>query len=344
MRGSYPQCIVHQPPRKARARNSPPWRRPSWSMPWPTPGEMCHSDRHLQRGEALRRMHQRLHRDQRVLVAMHQQHRRPCCDFGGELVRGRRPRQPPACRNSRRSPSARPRGASRHAATSWCLGKSRPAPAPRAASLQRASSASRKSLSTGAAMLTPAQRSPGSRKVSGNHSRPIGAWPHGRGACGETKAASGSSAGPGPANVDQVVAVGAVAVQENDELLGRCPERGSIRGPSRSAIAFSFSLAFFASASPFSACFCLPGCDRHHVALLHRVIIGPQQMRRHAAPRPPGLGHLGQRLGVRPLAQAEGDARRIPARRGRRRERHRNGRGRTADRCRRSTARCRAAR
>ena len=34
-------------------------------------------------------------------------------------------------------------------------------------------------------------------------------------------------------------------------------------------------------------------------------------MRRHAAPGPPGLGHLGERLGVRPLAQAEGDARRF---------------------------------
>ena len=32
-------------------------------------------------------------------------------------------------------------------------------------------------------------------------------------------------------------------------------------------------------------------------------------MRRHTAPWPPGLGHLGERLGVRPLAQAEGDAR-----------------------------------
>ena len=34
-------------------------------------------------------------------------------------------------------------------------------------------------------------------------------------------------------------------------------------------------------------------------------------MRRHPAPGPPGLGELRQRLGVRPLAQAEGDARRF---------------------------------
>ena len=34
-------------------------------------------------------------------------------------------------------------------------------------------------------------------------------------------------------------------------------------------------------------------------------------MRRHAAPGPPGLSHFGERLGVRPFAQAEGDARRF---------------------------------
>ena len=32
-------------------------------------------------------------------------------------------------------------------------------------------------------------------------------------------------------------------------------------------------------------------------------------MRRHATPGPPGLGHFGECLGVRALAQAEGDAR-----------------------------------
>src|SRR5664280_1463327 len=46
---------------------------------------------------------------------------------------------------------------------------------------RRVSSASRKLLSAGAAWLTPAQRSPGSRNVSGNHSRPLGACPQGRG-------------------------------------------------------------------------------------------------------------------------------------------------------------------
>ena len=59
-------------------------------------------------------------------------------------------------------------------------------------SLRRASSASRKRSSTGAALLTPSQRSFGVRKVRSNHCRPIGAWPQGSGACGETKAVSGS--------------------------------------------------------------------------------------------------------------------------------------------------------
>src|SRR5882672_11173387 len=48
--------------------------------------------------------------------------------------------------------------------------------------------------------------------------------------------------------------------------------------------------------------------NRHHVALLHRVIISPEQMRRHAAPGPPGLRKFRERLGVRPLTQAESDA------------------------------------
>ena len=49
-------------------------------------------------------------------------------------------------------------------------------------SFRRASSASRKALRLGAAACTPSQRSPGMRKPSGNHSRPTGAWPQGRGA------------------------------------------------------------------------------------------------------------------------------------------------------------------
>jgi hypothetical protein len=58
--------------------------------------------------------------------------------------------------------------------------------------LRRASSASTKCSSTGPALLTPSQRSFGARVNSGNHWRPVGAWPHGSGACGETKAVSGN--------------------------------------------------------------------------------------------------------------------------------------------------------
>ena len=51
-----------------------------------------------------------------------------------------------------------------------------------------------------------------------NHSRPVGDCPQMRGACGETNAVSGRSVLPGAADVDQVVAVGAIAVQEHDDV------------------------------------------------------------------------------------------------------------------------------
>src|SRR4029078_1266124 len=38
------------------------------------------------------------------------------------------------------------------------------------------------------------------------------------------------------------------------------------------------------------------------------MIVGPKQMRCHAAPRPPGLGDLGERLGVRAFAQTKSKA------------------------------------
>ena len=74
------------------------------------------------------------------------------------------------------------------------------------------------------------------------------------------------------------------------------------------------------------------------------MIVGPQQMRGHPAPRPPGLA----RASSSPWRRAAcADRRRgapPPARRDRRPARRRHCRGRTADRCRRSTGRCRAAR
>ena len=48
------------------ARNSPPWRRPSWSMPWPIPGRDVPFDRHFERRQALGRMKQRLNRNELV--------------------------------------------------------------------------------------------------------------------------------------------------------------------------------------------------------------------------------------------------------------------------------------
>src|SRR6185369_17039778 len=66
----------------------------------------------------------------------------------------------------------------------------------------RLSSLSRKRSSAGAALLMPTQRSFGSRKVNANHCRPTGACPHGSGA----------------AELDEIVAVGAIAVEQHDQL------------------------------------------------------------------------------------------------------------------------------
>ena len=82
----------------------------------------------------------------------------------------------------------------------------------------------------------------------------------------------------------------------------------------------------------------------HAFALLHRAVIAPPQMRRRAAQRTPRFGERRHLLRRRARLQAEADLDALPARRGRRPARHRHGRGRTADRRRRSTARCRAAR
>ena len=117
----------------------------------------------------------------------------------------------------------------------------------------------------------------------------------------------------------------------------RCPS--AARAADRRVQPFFDFLVALSSASACLRC----RLNRRRVAPLDHAIIGPQQMRRHPAPRPPGFGER-ELLRVRPLAQAEARCARLPARRGRRPARHRHGRGRTADRCRRSTARCRAAR
>ena len=71
----------------------------------------------------------------------------------------------------------------------------------------------------------PRTSSPGSRKVRLNHCRPMGAAPQGSGACGETKAACGKARRPFAPEADQIVAVGAIAVQEHDQLARRAASR-----------------------------------------------------------------------------------------------------------------------
>ena len=109
-------------PLNRRAKNSPPWRKPSASMPWPMPGGQMPFDRHAERGQPLRRLEQRLRRNEVVAVAVDEQHRRARFYLGGEGFDVRRPAARPRGRNSRRSPQATRRGAARHAAPSWCPG------------------------------------------------------------------------------------------------------------------------------------------------------------------------------------------------------------------------------
>src|SRR5262249_15476445 len=51
--------------------------------------------------------------------------------------------------------------------------------------------------------------------------------------------------------------------------------------------------------------------NRHHVPLLHCMIVSPEQMRCHAAPRTPDLRHFCESLGIRSLAQTESNPRRL---------------------------------
>src|SRR6185312_14070200 len=92
------------------------------------------------------------------------------------------------------------------------------------------------------------------------------------------------------------------------------PERGSRRGPSRSAIlSFPWLGLLRGLLRGFLARLRggLPRLKRDALAALDDVIVGPEQMRRHAPPRPPRFRDLRQRLGVRPLAQIESDAHRL---------------------------------
>ena len=176
--------------------------------------------RNFQAGEATGRQGQGLRRDEVVAVAMDEEDRRPRLDFARRPPPARPRRAARTAPNSRRS---RPARIGRRSPT--CSAIMVPWLKPTSASahsgrLWRLSSSSMKRSSTGAALLTPIQRSFGSRKVSENHWRPVGACAHRSGACGDTKAASGSRAAR-PAPIDEVVAVGAIAVEKDDELARR---------------------------------------------------------------------------------------------------------------------------
>ena len=100
---------------------------------------------------------------------------------------------------------------------------------------------------------------------------------------------------PGPSQFDQVVAVGAVTMEEDDELARR--SAGARRQPRPSEFCGHHSSVD------------LVGLHRNGVALFDRPIIGPQQPRRHSAPRPPRLGQRDDFLRGRPRRQREGKPR-----------------------------------
>ena len=80
-------CSCHDDPYrsftpKRRARNSPPCRSPSWSMPWPMPCDRCHSTGMSSAARPLRGLEQRLRWNEIVAVAVHQQDRRARLDLG----------------------------------------------------------------------------------------------------------------------------------------------------------------------------------------------------------------------------------------------------------------------
>ena len=149
---------------KRRARNSPPWRRPSWSMPWPTPADRCHSTETPSAARPCVCLEQRLRRDQVVAVAVDQQHRRPRFDFGREGFRidvlGRDQQAGIADDRGRRDAPAQADMQRHHRPLAEADQRQRR----RAAACGGSSSASRKRSSPGAALLTPTQRSFGIAK------------------------------------------------------------------------------------------------------------------------------------------------------------------------------------
>ena len=205
-------------------------------MPCPTPAEMCHCAGMPDLGEVFGGDEHRVRRDHLVVRAVREQDRRrpPAARRG---ARGR-----PACRRSRRSPAG-----DRRRRRPTCSAIIVPWLKPTSASLSSvrpwlASSASRKASSTGCALLTPSQRSSGSRD---GEPEPLPAHRRlraGLGRVGRDEGGVGQQGLPLPADLDQVLAVGAVAVQQHDKLpspgrracrsrrwLGRSWRRGAVR-------------------------------------------------------------------------------------------------------------------
>ena len=153
-----------------------------------------------------------------------------------------------------------------------------------------ASSASRNAFSAGVACCTPGQMRSRSASDSGNHCRPIGASAQGSGACGEAKAVAGHDRRQSAADVDEVVAVGAIAVQEHDQArppAGRSPARDADRRE---------------------------GSYRHRRLLPDGAVVGPEQRRGDAAPWRPAFGDRGNRGDRDRRLEAEGIGDRIAER------------------------------
>ena len=177
------------------------------------------------------RLEQRLRRDQVVLVAVDQQHRRPRLDLAGDRFGRRRRPAARTCRNSRRWPPARPRGAGPTCSAimvPWLKPTSASADG---GSLRRASSASRKRSSTGAGLVDAVPALVRIAEGERNHCRPDRRLAARLGRVRRDEGGVRQQALPGAADVDQVVAVGAVAVQEHHQPLA--PVRSAARAAAR---------------------------------------------------------------------------------------------------------------
>ena len=111
---------------------------------------------------------------------------------------------------------------------------------------------------------------------------------------------------PGAAELDQVVTVGAVAVQKDHKLSRHAGARRKSWSIKPRAIEFSGHCPLFSAKLSAEAL-----GNRRAVTAFDGAIISPQHPRRHGAQRPPRFGERHHVLGARPHAQAEGKPRRF---------------------------------